>query len=275
MPRGKIIPTKDNTLLFVDANIFLDFYRIRNSSYERKWLSNLYEYAENLIMTEQCYMEILKGRHKAINESLNQINKLIEEEKKLVIPAFISEKQAAKRLSRHIAICKTQISTIQKEYFKVLNDRNKDDVFIFVKKIIDKINKKYYLSRSMNGEEEVRFKIRDLAQKRFNLGYPPRKDKDTNYVDALNWEWIIHCANKYGKHIVIVTRDSDYGITSKQNGSEEVILNDCLKTEFQDRVSTKKKIIIFNRLLLALKYLGLDISKAELESENEIAKDEM
>lgn len=276
MPKGKIETKKENTLLFIDANIYLDFYRIRDSELENKWLKNVLDYAEILIMTEQCHMEILKNRHRAINESLMQIKKLIEEEKKLIVPAFISEKPPAKKLSKHIAICKKQIELIQCEYTKVLDDRNKDNVFISIKKIIDKIDKKYYLSRSMNGEEEIRFDIRELAKKRFSMGYPPRKPNDTNFVDALNWEWIIYCANKYKKHIVIVTRDNDYGLWVKNSQSQsKMILNDWLKSEFQERVSPKKKILIFNRLSLALKHLGLDITKAEIDIENEIAREDL
>ncbi|HHT0593445.1 TPA: PIN domain-containing protein [Legionella anisa] len=194
--------------------------------------------------------------------------KLIEEEKRLIIPAFISEKATSKQLTKHLDTCKNDIGKIETEYAKVSNDRKKDDVFISIKKIIDRIDKKYYLSRSMNGEEKIRFQIRRLAKKRFELGYPPRKPEDTSYVDAINWEWIIiHCAQTYKKHIVIVTRDSDFGIQFKN----DFILNDWLNTEFHERVSTKKKIIIFSRLLLALKFLGLDITKQEIDSENEIA----
>lgn len=267
MPRGIIEATKENTLLFVDANIYLDFYRIRDSELEKKWLDNLYEYAETLIMTEQCYMEILKNRHKAINDSFKQVKKLIEDEKNLKIPAFISSRNS-QAIAKHLKSCKNDILNIEKEYAKVLKDRNKDEVFISIKKIIDKIDKRYYLSRSMNGEESIRFEIRDLARKRFELGYPPRKSQDTSFVDGLNWEWIIHCAQKYKKHIVIVTRDTDYGFQFEN----EFILNDWLKTEFHDRVSTKKKIVTYSRLLLALKFLGLDVSKQDIESEDAIAK---
>ena len=35
----------------------------------------------------------------------------------------------------------------------------------------------------------IRHKIKRLAWRRFILGYPPRKDKDTAIGDALNWEY--------------------------------------------------------------------------------------
>ena len=43
------------------------------------------------------------------------------------------------------------------------------------------------------------------------LGYPLRKQNDISMGDAVNWEWIIECANSGGKDIIIVTRDSDCG----------------------------------------------------------------
>jgi hypothetical protein len=66
----------------------------------------------------------------------------------------------------------------------------------------------YNLSR----DKEVRFEIRELAQKRFTLGYPPRKQGDQSIGDAINWEWIVRCAEESGSGVVIVTRDSDYGL---------------------------------------------------------------
>ncbi len=43
---------------------------------------------------------------------------------------------------------------------------------------------------NLNRAKPERYRIRRQAQRRFILGYPPRKDKDTSIGDAINWEWI-------------------------------------------------------------------------------------
>ncbi|HAT6826467.1 TPA: PIN domain-containing protein [Legionella pneumophila] len=274
MPRGKIIPSKENTLLFIDTNIFLDFYRVRDSVYEKKWLGYIASYSEILLMTEQVYMEFLKNRQSVINESFNQINKILEEEKKLVIPAFLAEKPSAKNMKKWIERCKKHISKLKDEYLQALDDSKKDDVFVSIKKIVCNLDPKFFLSRDMENPG-LRFQIRDSAERRFKMGYPPKKSKDISFVDAINWEWIVYCAKEYSKHIVIISRDGDYGLSLKPKDNGEIILNDWLKKEFQERVSSKKRIIVFNKLSSAFKYLGLSITPEDVQVEEDIIKDSL
>jgi hypothetical protein len=85
------------------------------------------------------------------------------------------------------------------------------------------------------------------------LGYPPRKAGDVSIGDAINWEWIIWCAQNSNKnhHILIVSRDGEYGVAYE----DKVILNDWLRREFKDRISQKRKIELTNRLTVAMKIL--------------------
>lgn len=111
----------------------------------------------------------------------------------------------------------------------------------------------------------MRFSIRELAKKRFDLGYPPRKEKDTSYGDAINWEWIIYCAQNYANDIIIVSRDSDYGV----GYINEHILNDWLNQEFKQRVSRRRKIILTDKLHSAFSYLSITVTK-EMKKEEDI-----
>jgi hypothetical protein len=63
---------------------------------------------------------------------------------------------------------------------------------------------------------------------------------------------------------MIVSRDNDYGITI----GEEGILNDWLKKEFKERVSRKRKILLTQKLTVALKKLD-EIVRPEDEREEE------
>jgi hypothetical protein len=112
----------------------------------------------------------------------------------------------------------------------------------------------------------MRFKIRNLAKKRFVLGYPPRKNNDTSIGDSVNWEWIVQCAMDSGKHIVIVTRDKDYGPIYKGNS----FLNDWLRQEFSERVSRTRKIILTDKLSMALRMVHAAVTKEMEEEEDRI-----
>jgi hypothetical protein len=84
-----------------------------------------------------------------------------------------------------------------------------------------------------------RRRIRARARTRYSLGYPPRKAGDTSMGDAINWEWVVHCAQVLtSANVVIVSRDSDYG---HEHGGKAHI-NDWLREEFKDRVSRQRDI---------------------------------
>ena len=112
----------------------------------------------------------------------------------------------------------------------------------------------------------MRFTIRNLARKRFVLGYPPRKPNDTSIGDAINWEWIVHCATESGKHVVIVTRDSDYGISY----DGKFFLNDWLRQEFSERVSQTRKLVLTDRLAEAFKLVSVKVSQQAVEQEQKV-----
>lgn len=96
------------------------------------------------------------------------------------------------------------------------------------------------------------------------LGYPPRKGSDTSIGDALNWEWIVQCSIDTGKHVVIVTRDTDYGAIHDNKSH----LNDWLKQEFSERVSQKRKIVLTDKLSIGLKLVHAAVS-LEMEQEEQ------
>ena len=119
---------------------------------------------------------------------------------------------------------------------------------------------------NLNRENKVRFTIRNLAKKRFLLGYPPRKKTDNSIGDAVNWEWIIRCAEKTGKHIIIVTRDTDFGCVY----DNDLHLNDWLKQEFKQRISQKRKIILTDKLHKAFQLVEIPVTKEMIEEEENV-----
>jgi len=108
--------------------------------------------------------------------------------------------------------------------------------------------------------------IRRRAFRRFLHGCPPRKKNDTSVGDAFNWEWMVHCATERKAGLVIVSRDSDFGVTLENKS----YVNDHLRQEFSDRVSRKRKLLLYTRLSEALKLFQVEVSAQEEAAEQEL-----
>lgn len=260
MVKSKEKPALD-ALIFIDTNIYLDFYRAP-SGFDVSMIKHLERCHDKIITTNQVFMEYMKNRQKVILETL----KIIKDPNiEIEIPAFLSSQSSfrcinyindnKKDLKKEIKHLKTTAKTA------LNHPGNTDQLYQYLPKIFKRDNQ-YHLDK----ENEIKFNIRELAKNRFWQGYPPRKKDDTSYGDAINWEWIMHCASKSPKNIIIVSRDGDYG-TSYENVS---ILNDWLKYEFQERISTNKEIILTDRLSYAFKLIGLNITKKEEKQEEEL-----
>jgi hypothetical protein len=253
----------NKSLIFIDTNILLDFYRVRGDGVGLGLLEKTGAHHDRIITGSQVEMEYKKNRQRVILESLNRLK--TPDWSGLTPPAFLSDAQPAKIITSNKAeVTKQQgklkgrIELILKKPFRY------DSVYKHLQRLF-KHDSPYNLSR----EKKIRFQIRRLAWKRFILGYPPRKQNDTSIGDAINWEWIISCANSCGKDIILVTRDNDYGVSY----NNEMILNDWLVQEFKQRVSQKRKIIITDRLAKAFKRADIQVSKAEEEQESELIEE--
>lgn len=246
-------------LVFIDTNILLDFYRVRKES-SLGLLKELDKLHDHLITTYQVEMEFKKNRQAAILESL----KNLKTREAIPHPAFLAETRAASILSRRHDDINTRIKRVQDRLKKVLaKPTTSDPVYKVIQRLfID--NTSLNLTRST----AERRTIKRRAWRRFVLGYPPRKQSDTSMGDALNWEWIIHIAAETGKHVAIVSRDSDYGV--ELDGTNYI--NDWLIQEFRDIVSKKRQLQLFSRLSPALKLLEVQVQPEAEEEERELAQ---
>lgn len=249
-----------DALLFVDTNVLLDFYRIRNSDISLEYLKQLEACKDRLIITSQIEMEYKKHRQETIIDSLNSFGS--PDWSRLSGPAIVADLQAMKMIGKQKEeIAKQQKRVNEKIQMILKNPTGNDPVYQCLQRLF-RSKSDYNLSR----EKSTRFTIRSLAKKRFILGYPPRKKNDISIGDAVNWEWIVQCAINSGKHIIIVTRDKDYGAIYKGNS----FLNDWLRQEFSQRVSRKRKIILTEKLSMALRMVHAAVTKEMEEEENRI-----
>lgn len=252
---------KLDALIFIDTNIFLDFYRIRNSNVSMKYLEEIENHQNLIITSSQVEMEYKKNRQSAILESISEVKKKINN---ISVPAILSDSQPVKMINKHkVDIDKNQ-KLVKARIEKILkNPIYNDPVFKSLQKLFHSDSE-----INLNRDNKLRFKIRNLAKKRFVLGYPPRKKTDNSIGDAINWEWIIKCSENTGKNIIIVTRDTDFGCFY----DNEAYLNDWLAQEFKDRVSRKRKIVLTDKLSSAFKLVQIPVTDEMIKEEETVIK---
>lgn len=248
-----------DALLFVDTNVLLDFYRIRNTDISTKYLEQLEACKERLILGSQIEMEYKKNRQAVIIESLENFR---TDWSRLTAPALVSEHQAVQMIDKKKKELDVQKKKVDAKIKRVLSDPvHHDRVYQCLHRLF-KHESPFNLTRN----SKDRFAIRNMARKRFVLGYPPRKRSDVSIGDAVNWEWIVRCCQESGKHVVIVSRDNDFGCSH----AKKYYLNDWLKQEFSERVSKRRKVMLTDKLSLGLKIVHAAVTKEMERAEEEL-----
>lgn len=251
---------KLDALIFIDTNIFLDFYRIRKSDVSMKYLEEIEKHIDLIITTSQVEMEFKKNRQSVILESIGEVKKI--NNVNITVPAILSDAKAVEMIEKSKKTIAKKQKELKERIEKILKSPNYNDpVFKSLQKLFSNSSE-----INLNRENKIRFSIRNLAKKRFLLGYPPRKKTDNSIGDAVNWEWIIKCAENTGKHIIIVTRDSDFGCTYESDSH----LNDWLKQEFKQRISQKRKIILTDKLHFAFQLVEIPVTEEMIKEEEEV-----
>jgi len=214
---------------------------------------------EKIITTTQVEMEYKKNRQKVIVSSLSEMKGPKWDSYKL--PVILSEAQAASSIEKDRKDIDKQSKILTKKIESILKSPStNDDVFKVLQRLF-KSKTKLNLKRP----DPIRFTIRNLAKKRFILGYPPRKDSDVTIGDSINWEWIIHCAQQHNQDVVIVSRDTDYGC--RHSGG--MIINDWLAQEFKQRVNRRKKVVLTDKLTEGFKLANISVKQREVEDEDD------
>lgn len=253
---------KLDAYIFIDTNIFLDFYRIRRTDISMKYLEEIEKHKDLIISTSQVEMEYKKNRQSAILESIGEVKKI--NNVNLTVPAIISDAKAVEMIKKSKKDIDEQQKKLKERIEKILKNPNLNDpVFKILQKIFS-----HKSPINLNRENKQRFTIRRLALKRFMLGYPPRKSNDNSIGDAVNWEWIVKCAETTKKHIIIVTRDTDFGSIHEN----ESYLNDWLKQEFRQRISQQRKLILTDKLSKAFKLVEIPVTQEMIEEEEKVIK---
>lgn len=245
-------------LLFIDTNIYLDFYRVRNEV-RMAFLDHIDSVKNRVIMTYQVEMEFKKNRQSVIAETI----KNLKTPSIIPRPGLLSNDRTYSALSKGMKEASKRVVILQNRLQRVFEKPETHDP---IYKLLQRISKKQD-SITLHRGTIASKNARRLALKRFLLGYPPRKRSDLSTGDAVNWEWLIECAiSEKPDEILVVSRDADYGICI--NGVS--YLNDWLKQEFKERAGRKPKIKLYTQLALALKEMGVPVTKLEQKSEKQL-----
>jgi hypothetical protein len=243
-------------LLFIDTNIWLDFYRVRNEV-GLNLLAHAEAVADRIIVTFQLESEFKKNRQGAMLEGLKELKSL----NAMARPGIFSDAKAVEVINKGLRDANKRIAGLKRRLTRALdNPALHDPVYKACQRIFHK-HDQLVLTR----EDKVRHAIRRKAFRRFFHGCPPRKSNDTSIGDAFNWEWMVHCANENNSELVIVSRDQDYGIEFEK----KIYINDHLRQEFSERVSKKRKLLLYTRLSEALKHFEVKVTAEEEAVETE------
>jgi hypothetical protein len=254
---------RENQLIFIDTNKYLDFYR-SDTEAVFSLLKSLDRVHDRIITTYQVEMEFKKNRQNVILQSLSKI----QPPNKIFFPAFLTETEDVVKIKESGDDIKNIIEKLKCDLKRVLSEPAvSDEVYKYCQKIFTVKS-----DTNLKEEDKEAKGIQMLARRRFRSGYPPKKDKDTSMGDAINWEWIINCALvEDASRVVIVSNDGDYGIVE----GEQCFLNDFLSEEFKRRTKGTIKIILTNNLSKGLKELSISVSKEAAKAEERLIKDKV
>lgn len=249
-------------LLFIDTNIYLDFYRIRNEV-KASFLGHIEAIKDNLIVTDQVEMEFKKNRQAAILDGMKEL----KSPSRINVPGVLQNDKSATALESDRKKISDRIKKLKSRLDNVLeNPVRYDKVYQVLQRVFSKKQ-----DIDLYRKHKNRYEVRELAQERFRLGYPPRKKKDTSIGDAINWEWLIYVGKEKNADIWIVSRDSDFGVTRDDKG----FLNDWLKQEFRERINKHRKIVLCPKLSLALREFEIPVTSEEEQEEERVIEAEV
>lgn len=252
---------RNEWIVFVDTQIWFDLYRQQGGS-AINLLDELTKYSSNLILTNQVRVEFLKNRQRVIIEAAKGIPRPRRES----IPPVFQDIEHAEAMLTSLGNASSAYEGLKKNIVAMLSDPvGSDPVLQAFESLFAKSS-----SSNLRDAGDMRSEIHNRARLRFEAGRPPRKKDDTSIGDAINWEWVLHCADQRGGSVsvMIVSRDGDYGARYEKN----IYMNDYLASELRSRVDRRGIIKISDKLSDALKILGVHLGPEAIRRQEELER---
>jgi len=224
--------------IFIDTNVFLDFYRAKKDSLEI--LRELYQHSGSIVFPSLVYDEFLRNRVKIIEQVINSLR---NEKPKYFTSAIVEGLEVFEDLKRSREEHKKYLDITISKLDEIKEDSKQDDVFLELTKL--------YKSEKIEIYEHDN-SIIHRAQKRHLLGQPPGTDK-IKICDEVIWETILA---RIDDDIIIVSRDGTY----KEN-------HQYLSHEYEERTD-KKLLKITDKISEGIKLLGETVPQEIIELED-------
>ena len=205
--------------LFIDANIFLNFYHFSGGDIEelKKLIALLKKRKITLFSCPQLRDEIKRNRDGKINSAMKEFEKA---NFKVSFPAFCKQYKQCKEIQNLLDEVNRKHSCIFKKAMEDVRTYNlaADSVILEL------------LENSQNIDSDEA--IYEAAEKRFRTGNPPGKKKVT-FGDEIIWESLLRGVPN-GGDLVFISGDGDY--CSPTDGSS---LNSFLIDEWNEKKGAK------------------------------------
>ncbi len=198
--------------IFIDANIFLNFYRINNRENAENVLKEIKKYKKYFILTKQSKDEFLRNRDRMIREFIADLRK---QNYNAHPNNIIATLRNYNNYANSIKTANQQTNLIIKEMNELLETPEADSIY-----------ETYFNISEINYERTT--DIIDRAIKRKMIGNPPTSNKYT-CGDEIIWESILEYCKE---DLVIVSQDA----TFKDNYN-------FLQREFQQKNGKNLKVI--------------------------------
>lgn len=210
--------------LFIDANIFLDFYHFSNDDLdELKKLIDLINKGEiTLVITTQIIDEVKRNRDNKVSDAYKKF-----QDSKI----DINLPQICKSYDEFAKI--RDLSKTFRELKNNLDEKLKNDIDKRTLKADEVINELFGISQLIDSE-----KYYNEAKARYELGNPP--GKQGSYGDSVNWVTLLsELDNK--QDLFFISDDKDF-----KSPLDELLLNSFLIEEWE--VKKKSKIYFYTKL---------------------------
>ncbi|MEC6001653.1 PIN domain-containing protein [Acinetobacter pittii] len=205
--------------IFIDTNIFLDFYRESHQENAPQKLNEILQKIQNspnnykIYLTDNLKDEFYRNRAKVLKDEYDSLNNKLKLTG-LGIPTVI-------RTLELYTPFQESLNNLERAKQAMLND--------FLEKSKNKgFEQDRFMEAFFNLNEIYKFNQDEKvkARDRYDFGYPPGKNK--TYGDALNWLHLLDAVPE-NQSLYLVTRDNDF-----KNPLDPKELHPFLKQEWQD-----------------------------------------
>jgi hypothetical protein len=239
----------EKPVLFIDANQYLDLYRMVSG---KKLLAGLEEQKDYIFVTSQLVREVSRNKVKVAASFLVDATKKIELSAMAVPDHMLSAPDdRVQRLGKRLQELREEVAKVKGAFRQLTRD-----LLAQVSQSQDDVSKTLTVIFSAAAEPSADELTR--AKERKEFGDPPGKNNDA-LGDQVSWEQLLtKCKNK--PSVWIITKDSDYA--TKYEG--EIFLNARLYDELTLLYQEKPEVFCFDNIADGLKHFVATTSvKAE------------